>query len=194
MSMTLYLIRHGETDWNRQHRFQGSNDIPLNENGLAVARETAAGMARVGLTFDRIYSSPLSRAYETARILCPQQEIQVDQRLREVSFGDLEGEVYQDVKSLPMPAPGGEDIPELQSRVLSCLEEIMTDPENQGKRILVSAHGGVIRSVMMHLIDLPREEFWRGGVSKNCGMTILDVEGETLTIREENKVFYNTPS
>ena len=190
MSMTLYLIRHGETDWNRQHRFQGANDIPLNENGLAVARETAAGMAEAGLTFDRIYSSPLSRAYETARILCPEQEIQVDQRLREVSFGELEGEVYADVKSLPMPAPGGEDIPQLQSRVLACLEEIVGDPENQGKRILIAAHGGVIRSVMMHLKKRPREEFWRGGISKNCGVTILDEENGKLSIREENKVYY----
>ena len=189
-TMTLYLIRHGETDWNRQHRFQGSNDIPLNENGLAVARATAQGMAEVGLTFDRIYSSPLARAYETARIICPDQTIEIDDRLREVSFGDLEGEVYADVKTLPMPAPGGEDIPQLQSRVLACLEGIVADPANVGKRILVSAHGGVIRSIMMHLKNLPREEFWAGGVSKNCGVTILDVEGKNLTIREENKVFY----
>ena len=188
--MTIYLIRHGETDWNRQHRFQGSNDIPLNENGLAVARETAVGMAEAGLTFHRIYSSPLSRAYETAKIICPDQEIETDDRLREVSFGDLEGEVYADVKSLPMPAPGGEDIPQLQSRVLACLEDIMADPANEGKRILVSAHGGVIRSVMMHLKNLPREEFWTGGVSKNCGVTILDVEGGKLSIREENRVYY----
>ena len=189
-TMTLYLIRHGETAWNRQHRFQGSNDIHLNENGLAVARATAAGMSKAGLTFDRIYSSPLSRAYETAQIICPDQEIETDDRLREVSFGDLEGEVYAHVETLPMPAPGGEDIPQLQSRVLACLGDIMADPANEGKRILISAHGGVIRSVMMHLQHLPREEFWAGGVSKNCGVTILDVEGTKLSIREENKVYY----
>ena len=189
-TMTIYLIRHGETVWNQKHLFQGSNDIPLNENGVAVAHATAAGMAAAGLNFDRIYSSPLSRAYETARIICPDQEIERDDRLREIAFGDLEGKVYTDVTALPMPAPGGETFQSLQARVMDVLREIAADPDNRGKRILVSAHGGVIRSVMMTLKNIPQEEFWRGGVSKNCGVTILDVEGSNLTIREENKVYY----
>lgn len=189
-TMTLYLIRHGQTEWNRLHRLQGTNDIPLNENGLAVARATALGMKEAGLTFDRIYSSPLSRAYETARILCPDQEIEIDDRLREISFGNLEGTPYGAVADLPMPAPGGEDCLEVQVRVMACLREITADPINQGKRVLVSAHGAAIRSVMMALKGFPREEFWTGGVSKNCGVTILEVEGDTLTIREENKVYY----
>ena len=189
-TMTIYLIRHGETVWNQKHLFQGSNDIPLNENGVAVARATAVGMAAAGLNFDRIYSSPLSRAYETARIICPDQEIERDDRLREIAFGDLEGKVYTDVTALPMPAPGGETFQALQARVMAFLREIAEDPDNRGKRILVSAHGGVIRSVMMTLKNIPQEEFWRGGVSKNCGVTILDVEGSNLTIREENKVYY----
>lgn len=188
--MKLYLIRHGETDWNRQKRLQGNVDIPLNENGEAIARATALGMEKAGLHFDRVYSSPLSRAYETARSLCPDQEIEKDDRLREISFGDLEGKVYTDVTALSMPAPGGETFQALQARVMDFLREIAADPENQGKKILVSAHGGVIRSVMMTLKNIPQEAFWTGGVSKNCGVTILDVEGDTLTIREENKVYY----
>ena len=189
-TMTIYLIRHGETIWNKKHLFQGSNDVPLDENGVAVAHATAAGMAEAGLHFDRIYSSPLSRAYETARILCPDQEIEKDDRLREISFGELEGKVYTDVTALPMPAPGGESFESLQNRVQDILKEIAADPENQGKKILVSAHGGVIRSVTMTLKNIPQEEFWTGGVSKNCGVTILDVEGDTFSIREENKIYY----
>ena len=189
-TMTLYLIRHGQTEWNRLHRLQGTIDIPLNESGLAVARATAHGMKEAGLTFDRVYSSPLSRAFETARILCPDREIQTDARLREISFGELEGTPYGAVADLPMPAPGGEDCLEVRDRVMACLREIMADPEKQGKRILISAHGAVIRSVMMALQGFPREEFWTGGVSKNCGVTILEVEGECLTVREENKVYY----
>lgn len=190
MTMTIYLIRHGETIWNQKHLFQGSNDIPLDENGVAVAHATAVGMAAAGLRFDRIYSSPLSRAYETARIICPDRVIETDDRLREISFGELEGKVYTDVTALPMPAPGGETFEALQARVMDFLHEITADPENQGKKILVSAHGGVIRSVMMTLKNIPKEEFWTGGVSKNCGVTILDVEGDALTIREENVIFY----
>lgn len=92
--------------------------------------------------------------------------------------------------ALPMPAPGGEDCTELQARMMDCLRDIASDPANQGKRILVSAHGAAIRSVMMGLKGFPREEFWPGGVSKNCGVTILDGEDGTFTIREENIVFY----
>ena len=92
-TMTIYLIRHGETVWNQKHLFQGSNDIPLNENGVAVAHATAAGMAAAGLNFDRIYSSPLSRAYETARIICPDQE--KDSRLVRLIYRIALGMIYE---------------------------------------------------------------------------------------------------
>ena len=188
--MRLYLIRHGETEWNRQKRLQGSMDIPLNENGLAIARQTAEGMGKAGIRFDRIYSSPLRRAYRTAQILCPGQEIQVDDRLREISFGDLEGTSCLTVTDLPMPAPGGESSQDLQSRTMEFLREVTTDPENQGKRILISTHGGVIRSVLMYIKGIPHEAFWLGSVSKNCGVTVLEAEGDTLSIQQENVIFY----
>ena len=188
--MRLYLIRHGETEWNRQKRLQGSVDIPLNENGLAIARQTAEGLREAGMHFDRIYSSPLVRAHKTAQILCPGQEIQTDHRLREISFGDLEGTSFLTVTDLPMPAPGGESSQELQSRAVEFLEEVIADPENQGKQILISAHGGVIRSVLMYIKGIPHEAFWLGSVSKNCGVTVLEAEGDTLSIQQENVIFY----
>lgn len=190
MPMRLYLIRHGETEWNRRKLLQGSMDIPLNENGLAVARQTAEGLREAGMRFDRIYSSPLVRAHKTAQILCPGQEIQTDHRLREISFGDLEGTSCLTVTDLPMPTPGGESSQDLQSRAMEFLREVMEDPENQGKQILISAHGGVIRSVLMYIKGIPHEEFWLGSVSKNCGVTVLETEGETLSIRQENITFY----
>lgn len=188
--MKLYFIRHGETDWNRQKRLQGNVDIPLNENGRAIARATALGMEKAGLHFDRVYSSPLSRARETARLLCPGQEIRVDERLREISFGDLEGTNYQVVAQLPMPAPGGESSRELQSRAMEFLGEMIADPENQGKKILISTHGAVIRSLLMYIKGIPHEDFWKGNVSKNCGVTILEAQEGKITLREENVVFY----
>ena len=67
MTTELYLVRHGETDWNRQHRIQGLTDIPLNETGRAQARATGRLLSR--RSFDGIYASPLDRAMETARII-----------------------------------------------------------------------------------------------------------------------------
>lgn len=188
--MTLYLIRHGETDWNCQKLLQGSRDIPLNERGITLAVQTAEGMQRAGLRFDRVYSSPLSRALETARILCPGQEIRTDPRLREISFGAYEGTVCPDLSALPLPPPGGERIEDLQARVMACLGDIAAEPANGGKRILVSTHGAVIRGVVMAIKNLPHQEFWQGSVSRNCGITVLEAKQGVFTLLRENLSFY----
>ena len=89
--MKLYLIRHGETEWNVKRRFQGRSDIPLNEEGRRLARITA--QALVGVPFSRIYTSPLKRAYETAMIIKGERDIPVieEPRIIEISFGEYEG-------------------------------------------------------------------------------------------------------
>ena len=89
--MKLYLIRLGETDWNIVKRLQGSTDIPLNENGEAIAKETCRAMNDIH--FDIIYTSPLKRAYRTAELVKGERDIPllIDERLREISFGDYEG-------------------------------------------------------------------------------------------------------
>ena len=89
--MKIYLIRHGETDWNLEQRLQGATDIPLNENGLELARETAQGLKEV--PFDLIYTSPLKRAKQTAEILRGERDIPLieEPRIREICFGIYEG-------------------------------------------------------------------------------------------------------
>ena len=88
--MRLYLIRHGETQWNKQKLLQGKTDNPLNENGLQVAKMTAEGLRSV--SFDAVYSSPLSRAYETAWLVTEgRYPIVTDKRLEEIGFGVYEG-------------------------------------------------------------------------------------------------------
>lgn len=189
--MRLYWLRHGETDWNRQQRLQGNVDIPLNERGIAIAQETARGLKRAGLHFDRVYTSPLSRARETARILCPGQDLWVDPRLREISFGTLEGTRYGAVEALPMPAPGGESSQELRRRVAAFLAEVIGDRENRGRQLLISTHGAVIRGLLMELKGTPHEDFWKGNVTRNCGMAVLEVDEEKkITLRAENLVLY----
>ena len=97
--MELYIIRHGETKWNSEKRLQGRSDIELNEYGIELARITSEALKDV--KFDRIYSSPLKRAYETAEILRGSRKLDIicDDRLKEMCFGDYEGKVTD---TLPM--------------------------------------------------------------------------------------------
>lgn len=91
--MELYIIRHGETKWNSEKRLQGRSDIELNEYGIELARITSEALKDV--KFDKIYSSPLKRAYETAEILRGSRKLDIicDDRLKEMCFGDYEGKV-----------------------------------------------------------------------------------------------------
>lgn len=89
--MDIYLIRHGETDYNRGKRLQGETDIPLNAQGIELARKTAEGLRDI--PFDRIYTSPLIRAKRTAEIIRGDRRIEIIETdgLKEISFGDYEG-------------------------------------------------------------------------------------------------------
>ena len=90
--MIVYLMRHGETDWNKERRLQGRSDIPLNAFGMELAEKTAEGMKES--PFDRAFSSPLDRAYTTARIVIGDRPVEVvkDDRLQEICFGPSEGQ------------------------------------------------------------------------------------------------------
>jgi len=101
--MRLYIIRHGQTEWNSSYRLQGRIDIPLNENGRELARKTGEAFARQRICFERIYTSPLIRARETAELVSKNSErigletpILADLHLQEISFGAMEGERVRD--------------------------------------------------------------------------------------------------
>ena len=89
--MKLYLVRHGQTPWNKVHRNQGRSDIPLNEYGRELAAVTGKGLEDV--PFDLCFTSPLKRAKETAMLILEGRNIPIveDERLIEISFGDYEG-------------------------------------------------------------------------------------------------------
>ena len=89
--MKLYMIRHGETAWNKERKLQGHSDIPLNENGCALAEAT--GKALANISFDYVFSSPLTRAVQTAELVLNERKlpIQTDERIKEIGFGEYEG-------------------------------------------------------------------------------------------------------
>jgi broad specificity phosphatase PhoE len=152
---TLLLVRHGETDWNRDGRWQGQSDTPLNELGRRQAHELAAALDDV----DAVYSSDLGRARETAEILADRlgMEIHVDPRLRERSFGAWEGLTTAEIEDRFSEAHGrwqagegfGADDAEpfdvFASRVGGFLDDVLRGhPEGT---VLVVGHGGSIRVI-----------------------------------------------
>jgi broad specificity phosphatase PhoE len=155
---TLLLVRHGETDWNRDARWQGHSDTPLNELGRGQARELAESLDGV----DAIYSSDLARARETAEILGERLgvEVRLDERLRERSFGAWEGLTMDEIERRfreahdrwrsgeGFGAEDAESFKEFAARVLSFIEDVLGGhPE---ETVLVVAHGGSIR--VMHAL------------------------------------------
>lgn len=134
---TLYLVRHGRTDWNDEGRYQGQADPPLNAAGRRQARATAEALRDV--PFDAIYSSDLRRAWETAQALAEVKGLPVhlDRRLREIDQGEWEGllaseiearypELWKEWHSTPLKVrlPGGETLRELEARFVAALNDI----------------------------------------------------------------------
>lgn len=149
--MTIfYLVRHGETDWNRQHRVQGSSDIPLNDTGRRQARGAARLLARRSL--DTVYTSPLSRAVETAQIISDELGLGApisDAGFVERDYGDAEGLTRTQINSRwrgSTPIPGQESRASVQRRVTAALHHLAKG--NEGKHVVVTTHGGVIRSML----------------------------------------------
>jgi len=202
--MKLYIIRHGETDWNVKRRFQGRSDIPLNEEGRRLARLTAEALKEV--PFSRIYTSPLKRAYETAMIIKGDRDIPVieEPEIIEISFGEYEGlccgkENYNipdpdfmnffDKPEAYHPPKGAESIQELKARTAHFLEKIMHNKDIEHDIILVSTHGAALRGLLSAINGAGIEDFWKGGVHKNCAVTIVEVTGEKAFILEEGKTY-----
>lgn len=205
--MKLYIIRHGETPWNTQLRLQGQTDIPLNENGRALARETAAAMREV--PFDLAFTSPLARARETAEILLRGREVPLkeEERIREISFGPLEGEhLTREERENPgsrfyrffhepenyVPPEGGESLQALCARAGDFLNELKTKTEWADRTILVSTHGAASRALLLHITHGALCDFWAGGVPKNCAVTIAELKDGEWVVREKDAVYYDT--
>lgn len=147
----LYLVRHGETDWNLQRRIQGSSDIPLNETGRHQAAHTGTLLAR--RSWNAIYTSPLSRAAETASIISEHLglgEPRVLPALAERNYGDAEGMTGVQIDRR---WPGGARVPGQESRAAvtrratQALRRLAL--ERPDEHLIVTTHGGVIRSMLI---------------------------------------------
>ena len=168
--MELYLVRHGLTAWNRDRICQGQTDVPLSDEGRSQARLLAARLREVD--FDALWSSDLSRADETARIVAEGRGL-VHKRspdLREMGFGEWEGKdlgaLFEDLPEErkawndspeSWQPPGGECLADVQGRMCRRLEAIQA--EHPGGRVLVLSHGFAILTYLCHVIGLPIQRF-----------------------------------
>lgn len=184
----LALVRHGETDWNIDGRLQGSSDIDLNATGRAQARRAAAELASPALAepgWTALITSPLARAADTARIIgshlgLPEPVAHDD--LVERRFGAAEGMTdYEAFHTWPHGRyPGMEPHTDLVRRTRSRIDAIASD--HQGGRVIVVAHGGVIRAVLGTILGSPSPRI------RNAGIATLEHNGAGWTVHTVNSV------
>jgi len=161
LDAVLWLVRHGQTDWNLEGRYMGQTDLPLNQNGITQAYQIAPFFD--GRPIAAIYSSDMLRALQTASILSEHIgiPIQRDKRLREINQGELEGQPFPVIRikypeflqareRTPLSArpPGGETIWEVARRVYQAADEITS--RHPGKEIIVISHGLSLATLLVH--------------------------------------------
>ncbi len=170
----LVLVRHGESQWNLENRFTGWVDVPLTEKGKQEARR--AGELLRDRKFDVAYTSVLQRANQTLEIILEvigQATLPVykDQALNERHYGDLQGlnkaetaekfgkeQVHIWRRSYDVAPPGGESLKDTAARTLPYFQAHIVADLKAGKNVLVAAHGNSLRSIVMHLDGLSREQ------------------------------------
>lgn len=187
MKARLFLVRHGHTLWNHEMRYQGHTDIELSVEGIAQAQALRDRLCCED--FAAIYSSDLSRAYETARIIneIHQMDIIIQPAFKEINFGVWEGLTYQDLldrfpeevsvwQKTPhlLKIDRGESFGELRDRALSAIREIMS-AYISGNVLLVS-HGGTIAALICGLLEEPLDKMWTYK-QKNAAVNIISFSG-----------------
>ena len=181
----LYIMRHGKTDWNAKKKIQGGTDIPLNDEGRAMAE--AARKEYKDVPIDICYCSPLIRAKETADIFLKDRNIPIiyDDRLKEMGFGIYEGiensfsipgcpvnEFFYHPEKYTEPVEGGESLDNLFGRTGAFLDEVVYPQLAEGKNILIIGHGAMNSSIICQVKNIPVKDFWSAGID-NCKLMKL---------------------
>jgi len=200
MTTTILLIRHGETVGNREGLFRGQKDFPLNENGRVQAKALAEELR--AWKIDAIYSSPLSRAMETARPLADLSGLRVTEEpgFTNIRLGDWEGVAKKWVEenqpdlwkiwvSEPerLRRPGAETLDQVQERAFSALERIVRD--EGGKMIAAVSHRAVLKPLIASCLGIPAPYFWKVHMD-TAAYSILEYtpeRGYTLTLWNQTR-------
>lgn len=182
----IFLVRHGETLWNRDFLYQGQKDVPLSEEGKRQAQKLARALESE--KFSAIYSSDLSRAFETAGEIAKPHGLDVicAKELREINFGLWEGHSYKELQEkypvefsmwlndpINNSPPEGESLKEFTRRVVTYLSEVAA--KHRGEKVLAVTHAGAIRAVLMSMLDLDVKHFWKFKIS-NASLTVVNLD------------------
>jgi broad specificity phosphatase PhoE len=188
----VMLVRHGETDWNRKEVFRGRIDVELNQNGRDQARALAES-TRI-FQIDAIYSSPLSRSLETAKIIADVHglDVKVADSFIDLHYGEWQGLEHRKVKEkYPdlylrwqesphlVRFPGGESLEDVRERALKELGNIVTG--NEGQTVMIVSHRVVSKVMLCSIIGLDNSHFWRLR-QDNCCLNIFDCSEDDYTI------------
>lgn len=199
MSNLLVLVRHGESEWNAKNLFTGWRDPGLTEKGKEEAHAAGRALREKGYRFDVAYTSALSRAQETNRIVLEelgQSDLPIvrDQALNERDYGDLSGLNKDDARekwgeeqvhiwrrSYDIPPPGGESLKDTAARVLPYYEKEILPRVLKGERVLVAAHGNSLRALVMVLDKLNQEQVIALNIATGAPIVYeLDDKGNVL--------------
>nr|WP_320026835.1 alpha-ribazole phosphatase [uncultured Acetobacterium sp.] len=166
MNKTIYLVRHGEIEWNKEKAYIGQIDLPLSEQGKIQAAKRREFFA--GINLDRAYTSPLKRCVTTLDSILENRPVPKETitELQEISMGDWEGRTFRSIKSkfpgdyekrgqeiASFAPPSGESFLDLQQRVMPAFKKIAEKEEEH--QMIILAHAGVIRVILTSILGLP---------------------------------------
>ena len=193
--MLIWLIRHGETGYNKEKRYQGQTDIPLSAEGRAAIK-------RAHFNPELVYTSPLSRAVETADIIFPESPKVRVEDIKEMNFGIFEGRNYLKMETDPddrkwidsegrMQCPGGESREEFSRRANSALDVLIKETLDTGRNsLVVVTHGGIVMAWME--AHIPSEKTYWEWLPDNAGGYLLEYsnrDGKTEIVLRETLDF-----
>jgi phosphoserine phosphatase len=200
--MRVLLLRHAETEWNRERRFQGWRDVPLSAAGRAQAESAARLLAGTPLT--AVWSSPLARARETAAIIAAAQRLPVQEAeaFKEMAFGDWEGLTRDEVRArfpdahrawaeTPAEArwPGAETLAAVRTRALQGLQALRA--AHAGQTICLVSHGITARLLILEALGLGPERLWTFHLS-STGISELEFREDWTTLHRMNSLIHLT--
>lgn len=201
--MKLYLIRHGETDWNKMRRIQGSANVDLNEYGRELARITRDALK--GIPFDAAYTSPLNRAKETGEIILGRRNLKLfeDSRLAEMHFGTYEGAKEADLRkngddflnAFDCPEQfhgkgGSEKHQDVIERAQDFMKDVILPGEGQYEHFAVFSHGALIHAMLTSIYQRQIKDFWHPPGQLNCGVSTIEVHHGICRVLDESRIFY----
>lgn len=180
------LVRHGETTWNLEGRYQGQIDTPLSPVGVKQGKLVAEALKDI--PFEIVYASPLSRSYDTAVMCAELRGLPVikDERLLEINHGQWEGLHASEIESkysgllekwrstvVDVQMPGGESIEDVRRRAMEAFYEYIE--RNEGQTILVVAHDAVNRAVLCDILEMDQSHFWQFKQDNTC-INVIEYE------------------